>query len=303
LLGALDAQDLDEPFDVVIVDDGSTDETVEVLERLGASARVPLVTLRAHGPVGPAAARNIGWRHTSARLVAFTDDDCVPQPSWLRGLVAGLDAADIAQGATVPDPEHEAQRGPFSHIIGVTEATGYYETCNIGYRRTVLEGVGGFDERFRHPYGEDTDLAWRALEQGATALFVPTAVVFHDIAAQGYLDHLRGMRRREGLVRVLHEHPHLRRRLGLGYFFRRSHPPALATLAAVLAVAVGWRTLLGLACVVTAGAWYAHACRWSTAKPARRAAWLVVVPLRFVADVYEIGVLARASIKHRILLL
>jgi hypothetical protein len=118
----------------------------------------------------------------------------------------------------------------------------------------------------------------------------------------GFFDHLARLNRREGLVRALSRHPELRRSVGLGLFLRPTHLPALAFVAAGASALARPSLRLCTAAAVTAG-WYAHVCRWNTPKPARRAAWAAVVPMRLVADLYEIGVLARASARHRTLLL
>ena len=302
LLAALDAQDLDEPYDVVVVDDGSRDTTPRVLEALLTRLAVPVRVIRFAVSRGPAAARNAGWQAASAPVIAFTDDDCAPEKDWLRALVAGLDDADVAQGRTELDPDQDDNHGPFSHFVGVRSESGYYETCNIAYRRTALEAVGGFDERFRHPFGEDTDLAWRVKAAGGRTVFVSDAVVLHDVVPQTYRQHLRRLRRREGLVRALGHHPGLRRDVGLGLFLWPTHPPALAVAAAGAAL-VARPGLPTAAAALGASAWYAHVCRWNTPKPARRAQWAAVVPMRLAADLYEISVLARASLRHRTVLL
>src|SRR5205085_6868290 len=93
-------------------------------------------------------ARNAGWRAARAPIVAFTDDDCVPQPGWLAALASGMTDADVVQGRTVLD---EAQRrGPFSPHVEVGGPSWIFQTCNIAYRRSILEAIGGFDERFRY---------------------------------------------------------------------------------------------------------------------------------------------------------
>ena len=303
LIAALEAQDTTDPYEVVVVDDGSVDSTPDVLRDLSRGhGTVPVRTIRFERSRGPAAARNAGWRAGGGPIVAFTDDDCAPDAGWLRALVAALDGADLAQGRTELDPAQDHNRGPFSHFVGVTGESGYYETCNIAYRRDALEGVGGFDESFRQPFGEDTDLAWRVKAAGGRSVYTAEAVVLHDIIPLTYGQHLARLRRREGLVRALGRHPGLRSDIGLGLFLWPTHPPALA-VAATGAAALVRPSLRTWAAAAAAGAWYAHACRWNTQKPRRRAAWAAVVPLRLVADLYEIGVLARASVRHRTVLL
>jgi hypothetical protein len=186
--------------------------------------------------------------------------------------------------------------------VGVSEESGFYETCNIAYRRSVLEQVGGFDEDFRHPFGEDTDLAWRAKAAGGRTAFAPDALVLHDIIPETYAQHLRRLRRREGLVRALGRHAGLRAELGIGVFLWPTHAPALATAAAVAVAALRPGPVTTTVAAASAG-WYARVCRWNTPKPAHRAAWAGVVPMRLVADLYEIAVLARASARYRTLLL
>lgn len=303
LLSALEQQRGVAEFDVFVVDDASSDATRATLGALARSSPLTITPIHQDTNRGAAAARNVGWRTAGADVIAFTDDDCVPDRDWLANLLAGLDAADIVQGRTDPDPAKFDSAGPFSHLLGISQETGYYETCNIAYRRAALEAVDGFDESYRYPYGEDTDLAWRAKERGFRTAFASNAVVFHDVEARSYTAYLRDMKRREGLVHVLSRHPQLRRHLGLGYVFRASHPPAaLVVIATALAVL---RPHSKLRLLVAAGAagWYARECRWTTRKPPRKVQWLAVVPLRFVADIYELAVLARASVRYRTVLL
>jgi hypothetical protein len=200
LIAALRAQEGVGPFEIIVVDDGSDDATPEVLGRLAAAGSVPISAPRLAVNKGPAAARNEGWRRARAPLVAFIDDDCTPERRWLASLVEALGGADLAQGKTVPDPDQMANRNAFSHTVVVEGEWGYYESCNIGYRRALLERLGGFDEAFRSSsaarhragpmFGEDTDLAWRAKAAGARIAFEPGAVVLHDVRPQTYIDHL-----------------------------------------------------------------------------------------------------------------
>jgi cellulose synthase/poly-beta-1,6-N-acetylglucosamine synthase-like glycosyltransferase len=288
---------------MIVVDDASTDDTWDSLCRLAASNRVPLRPLRTPHNSGPAAARNVGWRASQGRLVAFTDDDCVPQPGWLAALASALDRADLVQGKTVPDPAQASNSGPFSRTLQVTTETGFYQTCNMGYHRDLLQRLGGFDERFRHPTGEDTDLAWRARQHGARSAFEPTAVVHHDVRQSSFLTHLRDTTRWEGVVLAVRLHPGLRRHLHQRWFWKDSHPPALIALGGVsLTVRPKARGMSRLTGVVLLLPYI----RYRTSKnplgggPRRR---LAALPAALVADLAEVGVVAAASVRYRSLLL
>ena len=89
--------------------------------------------------------------------MAFTDDDCVPTPGWLEALLAAaarrVDA--IVQGPTQPRPDELDGLDAYAKTVRVSQATPHFETCNILYPRTLLERVGGFDESYPAPAGED----------------------------------------------------------------------------------------------------------------------------------------------------
>src|SRR5947209_721307 len=179
LLESLSAQRLERhQFEVIVVDDASEQQTGQLLARWETEAALPLRTIRLEAPRGPAAARNAGWRSARAALVAFTDDDCAADPGWLsEGLrVHASEPMSIVQGATVPDPADGGALGPRTRTVSVDSLGPQYEACNIFYARALLESLDGFDERFdaRAP-GEDTDLAWRAIERGTATVFAPDA--------------------------------------------------------------------------------------------------------------------------------
>jgi GT2 family glycosyltransferase len=232
-LEALEGQTLEpDRFEVVVVDDGSADGTPELLgER---QSRAGLRALRLSG-LGPAAARNAGWRAARAPLIAFTDDDCEPDPDWLRTLLEATAATPgaILQGVTRPIPrEAELLRHPFARTRQIEEASPWFATCNIAYPRDVLERLDGFDELFPEALGEDTDLGWRALEQGANAEFVPGAIVHHAVEDLGPAGLMRHALRGADAVYAFRRHPGLRARtLSYGVF----RNPALGRLALALA--------------------------------------------------------------------
>ena len=302
LVAALEAQTR-EDLEVVIVDDGSTDGTWEELQRLAASSSRRLRILRQDRPTGPAAARNRGWREARGRIVAFTDDDCVPTPGWLEALVAPIAAgrAELVQGVTMPPREDWDGSGPFARTMWVLDEDGFYATCNMAYALDVLEERGGFDERFLRPFGEDTDLAWRAIEAGGRPAFVEEAVVHHEVWPSSWPAHVRDRARREGIVLAAREHPQIRQRFWRPRWYQGSHPRAVLAAAGgvVAVVAPGWARLSGAALAVP----YVHYRLAVRRLPCRRRNVAPVIALALVADLVEVGVLAVASVRYRTLLL
>jgi glycosyltransferase involved in cell wall biosynthesis len=132
---------------------------------------------------GPAAARNRGWRQARAPIVAFTDDDCVPERDWLRHGLEAIRAAEAVCGrivmpvpATPSDYERDAQ--------GLERAE--FVTANCFCRKEALERVGGFDERFRLAWREDSDLHFGLLALGARIVREPRAVVVHPVRSAAW---------------------------------------------------------------------------------------------------------------------
>jgi GT2 family glycosyltransferase len=303
LLRVMAEQQVAGGFEVIVVDDASPDETPEVLERLRAALPMELRVVRQPQNRGPATARNTGWRAANGSAVAFTDDDCMPEPGWLAALVRALHDADIAQGKTVIDPSGAGAVGPFGHTIEVLAETGFYETCNIAYRRQVLESLGGFDETFRMAYGEDTDLGWRGRSAGASTAFAPDAVVRHEVRPSDFVAHLRDLRRREGIVAAIKRHPDIRNSYYANLFVSPAHPWALAWLGAAAAMLGQPRSATRWLMMGAASAGYARAAMGFRQWPPRRRQWATVLPLALIADTAEIAILARASLRYRTLVL
>ena len=128
---------------------------------------------------GPAAARNRGWRRARAPIVAFTDDDTVPEREWLeRGLEAMREGPEAVSGRIVmPIPEVPTDYERDAQGLERSE----FVTANCFVRKRVLERLGGFDEGFRLAWREDSDLHFRLLGAGARLAHAPHAVVVHPV--------------------------------------------------------------------------------------------------------------------------
>ncbi len=210
LVACLDAQTLPRhQFEVVIVDNGSTDDT----------ASLGLTTLRLDANRGPGGGRNAGVAASSAPLVVITDDDCLPTPTWLERLVSAFDEPEVvvAQGRVDPDPATKDQMGPFDHTISVRGPSPFFETANVAYRRDAFERAGGFDEddAVLHPasgraFGEDALLGATVLAGGGRRVFVDDAVVHHRCVARTFAQHLADQRQLRLFPALMRRTPLLR---------------------------------------------------------------------------------------------
>ena len=256
LLGALEGQDLPaSEFEVVVADDGSTDDTWSILTDAAARGSLRLRAVRSPASEGPAAARNAAVAASRAPLLAFTDDDCIPMAGWLSSLVRALDGdPDVVQGRTLPAPD--APRGPWDRIVSIEAPTPLYETCNIAYRRTAFERAGGFSSArpavaagTRPHFGEDAVLGWRVLANGGTAGFAPDAVVHHRVWPGDYAGWLQEQRRLSLFPSLLRESPQMRRMLWGRVFLGPATAAFDLAVAAAAAAAITRRPwlLAGLA--------------------------------------------------------
>jgi glycosyltransferase involved in cell wall biosynthesis len=295
LLASLRAQTLAaDAFEVVVVDDGSGPETRAVIESEASRPGVTVRTVRHERSRGPGAGRNSGWRAAHAPLVAFTDDDCVADRSWLSAALAvsATEPDAIVQGRTEPDPTEIHLDGVLSRTIRVEQLGPHYETCNIFYPREALETLGGFDEQFGlSPGGEDTDLAWRAIEAGRRTVFASGAVVFHAVQPLGVRGMLKVAARWSAVVRQFAEHPQLRTTLERGVFWNVWHYLLWRSLLALLAPR--WLRQL----LVTK-----HLLELrKRAREAGAGSW--AVPFLLVHDVVECWAVARGAVRYRTLVL
>ena len=204
-LAALCAQDLAEPYEVLVVDDGSGDATAQIAVGWGEPVRL----IRRTRSGGPGTARNLGAAQARGPVLAFTDADCFPHAGWLSaGLAAMRSGADLVQGAVAAEPG--VARTPFDRTVIVSGDTGLYPTANLFVGRALFDAVGGFHDwlrepergrRFtpadgrrkragRTPIGEDTRFGWAARRRGAVATFAPAALVHHEVAGGSLVDEL-----------------------------------------------------------------------------------------------------------------
>ena len=128
---------------------------------------------------GPAGARNVGWRRSTGRIVAFTDDDTIPDRDWLAEGVAAIERGDDAVGGTIHMPLPALPTDYERDAAGLAEAE--FATANCFVTRAALQSVGGFDERFTSAWREDSDLQFMLLEAGRRVGFASDAIVVHPV--------------------------------------------------------------------------------------------------------------------------
>jgi glycosyltransferase involved in cell wall biosynthesis len=200
LLHSLDAQQTPPVFEVIVVDDCSTDDTARVAEEWAAGVRPDGAT----GPVagtchrhpvnrGPAAARNTGLRLARGRIVAFTDTDCVVGPDWLRRLTDALGGGTVGAGGPVLALEPAGVVGRYNNhyrILDPSPQRLYVVTANCCFLRKPLLEAGGFDETLPVPGGEDIGVCIRLWQRGGRFAVAEDAVVRHE-----FREDLRDFRR------------------------------------------------------------------------------------------------------------
>lgn len=247
LLDALARQTLPpDRWEVVVVDDHGGPDTAAVLDQLVAGSSLPARVIHQATNQGPAAARNVGWRSTTAPFVAFTDDDCVPRPDWLasglKALEAGADTG-VVQGRTVRPAGSEGYSYTcFTVVREVLAPSPWFEGCNLFFRRAALEAAGGFDESIGW-FGEETALGWSVVEAGWQRAWADNATVEHDLSERPWRWHLRNHYLEGNIVRIAARHPGIRTMFWRPWAIKREN--ALFTLA-LLGLVVSSRRRIGL---------------------------------------------------------
>ncbi len=170
-------------YEVIVVDDGSTDSTAAIAREYG--FRVISTPNR-----GLSNARNTGLDAAAGEIVAYIDDDAYPDPHWLTYLAAAFLSPQSCNdggigGPNIPPPEDDliahcvalSPGGP-SHVLLTNRKAEHIPGCNMAFRKAALHAIGGFDPQFRVA-GDDVDVCWRLQQAGWTLGFSPGAVVWH----------------------------------------------------------------------------------------------------------------------------
>jgi glycosyltransferase involved in cell wall biosynthesis len=169
-------------FEIIVVTDGPDSATSEATVTATQSIQplVKILSLTKKG--GPAAARNLGWQNAKCELIAFTDDDCIPDVNWLSNFWTHYQSIGRSEAAftgrtivpiSTPPTDYE------KNIAHLEEAE--FITANCAVTKQALIKVNGLDERFTMAWREDSDLQFKFIEKGIAIYKVENAVVTHPV--------------------------------------------------------------------------------------------------------------------------
>lgn len=177
-------------FEIVLVDDGSKDNTPQIVEeyvRARATRAHPGFIHIVQPNMGLSYARNAGAKAATGEIFAYTDSDCMADPDWLYFLVGALLSGDFVGvgGPNISPPAVNwvqaavaaAPGGP-NHVLLTDVVAEHIPGCNMAFHRVAFESVGGFDTEYRKA-GDDVDFCWRLQTNGGVIAFSPSAIVWH----------------------------------------------------------------------------------------------------------------------------
>ena len=224
-LDALSRQKCFQPFEVIVVDDGSTDNTGEILRVFNKMGTVPFRIIRQDN-AGPAAARNHGASLAQGEYLAFTDSDCIPHEDWISTLMAGFSQSHVgvvAGSYGIANPESRLARCICEEILWrhahlMPKFPNSFGSYNFCVKKNVFDAVGGFNPEYRHASGEDNDLSYKITRSGWRIYFERKALVDHHHPTR--VDKYLKEQFRHGFwrVRMYRDHPRMIRGDGYTYW-------------------------------------------------------------------------------------
>jgi GT2 family glycosyltransferase len=180
-LDAIAQQTAGRNVEIVVVNDGSADNTSDVVQRYSG---VRVIT---QANAGPAAARNRGALATCGTILLFTDDDCVPTPNWLDAMLEPFENPDVVGTKGVYRTLQKSLVARFVQIeyedkyrlMARLPDIDFVDTYSAAFRRDRFLEMGGYDTSFPLACAEDVELSYRMSARGWEMKFAPNAIVYH----------------------------------------------------------------------------------------------------------------------------
>ncbi|MBI3378245.1 MAG: glycosyltransferase [Nitrospirae bacterium] len=169
-----------EAYEIIVLDDGSTDSTAEKAKKF--SVRYFFQTNQ-----GPATARNAGAKEAKGEIILFTDSDCIPGKNWIEKMAVPFNNPEVMAVKGAYKTEQKTLTARFAQIefeerfnmLKKTESIDMVDTYSAGYRKSVFISLGGFDPSFPVANNEDTELSYKMSRSGYKMVFNPDAIVYH----------------------------------------------------------------------------------------------------------------------------
>jgi glycosyltransferase involved in cell wall biosynthesis len=249
-LAALCGQDFEPAaYEVLVCDDADSPQARAQVEARAAACPLPAIRyVPVRGNHGPAAARNAGCGAASGAIIAFTDDDCVPDRGWLSAAESAFAGGAAALWGAVRVPLPDRPTDYERNEAGLQHAG--FVTANCFCRRDVLKQIGGFDERFTMAWREDSDLYFTLLEHGYPVAHAPAAVVVHPVRPARWAVCLGQQKKSQFNALLYKKHPDLYRRLVQPAPPLHYYATAAALLAAPGAAAAGMTWVAAAAALI-----------------------------------------------------
>lgn len=295
-------------LEIVVVDNGSTDNTVEVVHEIQVCSPFPVRCVR-EDKRGAPAARNRGLAEATGEIVGFIDSDCRPPQSWVRNAVKEMrPGIGVVSGPVRPVINPDRPPHFFHHQTNHQQANMLFPTANVFYRRDVIAQLGGFDERYGAlpwgiaVFGDDTDLAWRVKRAGYGSVFTREAPVDHEASSVRMKAWLLEPVRMQALASLVAKIPELRSELWWNCFVDEHAPSFYLAIVALIGSALTRKP--ALLALVLPWLWIIRGWAEPDVWPPKRW-WHIPVKYALVSERFAVqsAALISGSIRYRTLVL